>query len=510
MFTGEDGPERFDDPALEMQPEGAATRTRRTLWSRLFAWLLIGGVVVFSVLENRAANDERRKEEGAEQFWMLEFQGRYFVGMKTWLPAVQMPGEPDAELTAEIEGVLEVLDHGSIGQRLRCVVLRGEVSGASRALESLQDLASRIEANDEVETTAAEGALLAALDTLYGDYLREDWKAASLSQADRDLLVEELGWIGDLALAPEAGDEDARQEIVVAATITFVGVVLAILAFFGFGAIGLGGVIVLVLLVRQGRVRPAMVTAERRGGVYLETFAIWLLAFLVVGKLTMALGGDEYGLWIQIPVFFVSLGALAWARVRGVPWREIATDIGWTRGKRPLIEPGFGIAGYAMSLPFLAVGAVITFVLLQLGGGSPLGMLLAQAGGEFEPIQAPSHPAVEMLIEGSLTDRLVILFLACVAAPIVEETVFRGLLFRYLRESTSRLGRFRGWLVSALGSSFVFAAVHPQGLVAVPALMGLAVGFCLIREWRGSLVPCMVAHGINNFAVLALLLLVTA
>jgi membrane protease YdiL (CAAX protease family) len=50
----------------------------------------------------------------------------------------------------------------------------------------------------------------------------------------------------------------------------------------------------------------------------------------------------------------------------------------------------------------------------------------------------------------------------------------------------------------------IFAAIHPQGLLFVPALGGLAVGFCLYREMRGSLIAPMVAHGINNAFTLAL------
>ena len=54
--------------------------------------------------------------------------------------------------------------------------------------------------------------------------------------------------------------------------------------------------------------------------------------------------------------------------------------------------------------------------------------------------------------------------------------------------------------------AFVFAVVHPQGLVAVPVLGALAVGFALTREWRDSLIPSMVAHALNNGLVMTTLL----
>jgi hypothetical protein len=37
--------------------------------------------------------------------------------------------------------------------------------------------------------------------------------------------------------------------------------------------------------------------------------------------------------------------------------------------------------------------------------------------------------------------------------------------------------------------------------------MALAFTFTLIREWRGTLVPAMIAHGINNGAVTLLLII---
>ena len=97
-----------------------------------------------------------------------------------------------------------------------------------------------------------------------------------------------------------------------------------------------------------------------------------------------------------------------------------------------------------------------------------------------------------------------IFVLGCVAAPIVEETMFRGVLYRHLRDSTGRAGLVVSILCSALGSSFLFAVIHPQGIAFAPILTGLAVGFCLAREWRGTLVPCIVAHALTNALALTL------
>ena len=64
--------------------------------------------------------------------------------------------------------------------------------------------------------------------------------------------------------------------------------------------------------------------------------------------------------------------------------------------------------------------------------------------------------------------------------------------------------------MSVLITAFIFAAIHPQGWVAIPALMSLAFAFALVREWRGSLLASMVMHGVNNGLVLGLLSLLLA
>jgi hypothetical protein len=109
------------------------------------------------------------------------------------------------------------------------------------------------------------------------------------------------------------------------------------------------------------------------------------------------------------------------------------------------------------------------------------------------------------LLGGAGALEIVMLFaLASVAAPIVEEIAFRGLLYGHLRGVVEPRIRMVSVLVAALASSVVFAIIHPQGVLFVPALGGLAVGFCLFRELRGSLIAPMVAHGVSNAVTLTI------
>lgn len=85
------------------------------------------------------------------------------------------------------------------------------------------------------------------------------------------------------------------------------------------------------------------------------------------------------------------------------------------------------------------------------------------------------------------------LLVAGVFAPFVEELVFRGLFYRWLRE---RIGFWGAVIISA----FAFSVLHGiPGLI--PAIAALGVVLALIYEKSGSLWPAIVAHGTYNTVV---------
>ena len=265
----------------------------------------------------------------------------------------------------------------------------------------------------------------------------------------------------------------------------------------GFGAaivLGLGGFIGLLVLLQRfqkRRVHFGIGGSAEFGGIYAETFAVWLLLFLGFSIAARNVAEGPSQLFAVGAGFFLSLLALAWPVVRGVPWKRVREDIGWTMGRKPAAEPFVGVVTYFMSLPLLGIGLIGFFVLLPYFSEAPNPNPLA-------PVETPSHPIVEPFLAADWTGRLAVILLACVAAPIVEETMFRGVLYRHLRQASAGWGLAKSAFLSALFSSFIFAVIHPQGIVAVPVLMALAMGFCLAREWRSSLIAPMVTHAINN------------
>ena len=75
-------------------------------------------------------------------------------------------------------------------------------------------------------------------------------------------------------------------------------------------------------------------------------------------------------------------------------------------------------------------------------------------------------------------------------APLVEELVFRGLLYGWLA------GRWGGG-IAVIGSSLAFAAAHVE-LAHVVLVLPLGLVFGWLRWRSGSLWPSLVAHMANN------------
>jgi uncharacterized protein len=79
-----------------------------------------------------------------------------------------------------------------------------------------------------------------------------------------------------------------------------------------------------------------------------------------------------------------------------------------------------------------------------------------------------------------------------VLAPVAEEIFFRGFFFAGLRSKWSL------W-PSALLSGAIFGLVHaPTGPTAAIPLAGLGVGLAWLYNKTDSVIPCMLAHFLNN------------
>ncbi|MBI3411864.1 MAG: CPBP family intramembrane metalloprotease [Planctomycetes bacterium] len=470
----------FDEPegAFFDQEIWSPTPAKRKGWT-LTAWFVIVVLLVgFVALQNMADESPQTKPQQERlELIVFEMQARYIVGTE----AVFHAGKEDQLKQAES------LDKGGLPQRLRFAILAGELGGPKDALVALDQLPD----DDE--------SIRAILIRLYGDYEQERWKAPSVSQAERDWLRDRLGWFGELALNPATQQSAAREQVTAKANWTFLTFVVGLGVAIVVGFAGFVGLVVFLALLCSRKLQGGIVTGSGNGGIYAETFALWLALFILL-QIFLPLLPWRASMLVKGAVLSVgSLAALAWPVARGIPWSQVVRDIGWTAGRSPALEPWIGVSCYVMSMPIIAIGLLLTLLLASLRQG-----ILAGFGQQDVPI----HPIVELLADGDAWTRAQMAILACIIAPIVEETMFRGVLYRHIRELT----RHWAWLVSVVASStvvsFFFAAIHPQGFVAIPALMSIAYGLTIAREWRGSLVPCMVGHALNNGLLVLFVILV--
>jgi hypothetical protein len=271
----------------------------------------------------------------------------------------------------------------------------------------------------------------------------------------------------------------------------------------GAAATGFAGLVVCGGLACTRRLRSGLPRKSKHSAIYVETFALWFALFLALqlglGVLAVLLAPGSQ-LFVATIGFGMSLAALAWPVVRGVPWSQVREDIGLVGGRAPALEPFVAVGCYAMTLPILFVGLAITIGLMKLAE-------LASGGGE--PQGLPAHPIITG-IDGDWWSIVQLYLVGCLAAPVVEEIAFRGLLYRHLRDLTRRFGGAMSVSSSTLVTAFIFAVIHPQGLLAVPALMAIAIGLTLAREWRGTLITSMTMHALNNGILMTALIVTLA
>ena len=381
-------------------------------------------------------------------------------------------------------------------------MLTNELLGADEALEMLSDLDERVIKHD-FKPSENQSILHDGVTNIVNACVDDSFDDATLSIEEEELLGEKMGWIGRLATVPAASGKTVMREEVVSEAMT--SAVIASLAFLGGVVALLAGFVLAVRTIRswkQGEFEGRFDNREGVHNIYIETFAIWLVYFvgiqLAIEPLVDAM---EFNPLVVSPVImFSSLIALVWPVIRGIPFSQVRQDIGWTSTK-PLQDFFAAPVGYLATIPLVLITLLVILSVSGLGmqSGDPA------ATEEFSRGQTVSHPIQEYVSNADGYVVLWVILSACVAAPIVEETVFRGILYRHLRDVTAHWRVTATVAFSSLVNAFIFAAIHPQGVMLIPVLGSLAVGFSLMREWRRSLYPSMIMHAIHNGLVTCLM-----
>lgn len=383
------------------------------------------------------------------------------------------PAEPD-ESEADHADTLRDLDQAAQtpADRVRVAIVAGELLSKDEAVRRLKAVADQVE----------PGSAL-ALDVYWFEHIYNAKAGEDFPSDARAALIDRHGWFAQLALAHGLPDSDPLRSPVVGGGMRLVTVSLVTTV--GIALLALAALILLVsvaLTIRAGGWQCDLETTELPGWVYLEMFnismawftllvALQIVTLFVTGPASVAgLATGELMLWLM-PL------CLLWPRIRGLDWEDVRADLGLHLGAGIGTEIKAGVIGFTASLPLV--------FLAHWAGNKAEGALSGETagGGGFSPFESPLSHSWIPLVLGSMA--------AVCWAPLVEEILFRGALYRSIRV---RLGRWGAIPITAM----LFGAIHPYSLSGLIGVAGAGMVFGLLREWRGSLVAPMTAHFLNN------------
>lgn len=501
-------------------------RTERDPGSRtmaLVAWIV--GIVVFGlvVVLNQASQTVTAKtaeasreaalgDPDADQFAMA---ARAMTKLGSMLNGSD-PGSGAMVMGEVDKSVREPLD------RARAAIIAVELVGLEKASERLEALSAdagketdKTEpgavgdegAAAEVGTDAGTGAgtdaatdaatetggasLASSIEILKRNYAEG---SASISEEDRAAIVKTFGWFGKLALKHDAPKGDAEKASMLAGggqllLVGLLAVCVGVFAFFG----GVTAAIVMLAKMVGGKIRRGFVPPETGGSVYLEMVVCFVVAFLV-----MALAGDlVFAMYKEPPAWILSaklatqwllLGLVFYPLLRGVPLARMMQDLGLHRGAGFWKEVWAGVWGYFAGLPLLFLAFIFVIILLAVKG------LITN---DRTP---PSNPMQEIIQNASGFEMFMLFTLATIWAPLVEEVMFRGALYRHVR---SRVGM----ILSSIFSALAFGFMHGYPIMLLAPVITIGFNFALMREWRGSLIGSITAHAMHNATILTLAML---
>lgn len=157
-------------------------------------------------------------------------------------------------------------------------------------------------------------------------------------------------------------------------------------------------------------------------------------------------------------------------RYHGVGWREFLG----LRFRRAWIMALLGVAVALVAAPLGAAAMHLSSKVVSLLQDDPQPQIAVQV------LEAASGAG----------QRILFAITAIIMAPLVEETMFRGILYPLLKQQGYRR-------VALFGTSLLFAAIHMNLLIFFPLFL-FALVLVALYEWTDSLVAPMAAHATFN------------
>lgn len=173
------------------------------------------------------------------------------------------------------------------------------------------------------------------------------------------------------------------------------------------------------------------------------------------------------------PAHLLTFGA-AWLLVTRVGKRPFWRTLSWS-GTRRLELMDYVAMVWGFSFVAIALYYISAIITKLIGGGAPTD--------------------IEMLVNSSAATRITLAVLATATGPLVEEIIYRGVLYSALQKV---LGT--AWTVTLV--SFLFTLVHVfqyrKNWGVITAIALLSVTLTLTRAISGRLLPCFIIHMVFN------------
>ncbi|RLS46771.1 MAG: CPBP family intramembrane metalloprotease [Planctomycetota bacterium] len=469
-----------------------ASRLRR---ANLLAWLAIAVATALFIVESRGgirAPSSEKLAAHASVSAQQAIMGSLVNGMNS--PPFQTAfAQQLSTMRTQVEDLVSVDQPGS---ELATAALLARLGDRDRALELLAELQNRIDAGDVTADDKFRKTLNAVTELV--DATEHPGARAISEEACADV-IKAMGPTGRTLVAQANGDQEELDRLGAAGAVLLVVLVLALLMGCVLALGGIAAIVVFLVMAALGKTAGIGAMDELWSHVYAEMFAVWMFAYLglahaprVVFEIWEGYGNEGPGVDVRLALSVaatIAAAALAlwWGTRRGLSLRGIMTAVGFRRFVA--MDIVWGVVCWSMGIALLIVGVMLAVVLSKIFGDGHM---------------RASHPIQQMVEESGAAGLFLTYILACVCAPIGEELFFRGALYRNLRQSFGRWGAVGSVVIAIAVSSVLFAAIHPQGLIFIPVLASLAVAFCIMREWRGTINASIVAHAINNAVVLTL------
>ncbi|MBT4491397.1 MAG: CPBP family intramembrane metalloprotease [Rhodospirillaceae bacterium] len=220
---------------------------------------------------------------------------------------------------------------------------------------------------------------------------------------------------------------------------------------------------------------PSIDTRDMRAA--LAGAIIVQLTFALIGRRLLGPGGEGPPVTMLLAYLVLpSLAAILWIWFASV-WSE---RDGWARLGFAWIDRRGIILAVALGLFSVPMTMLITTLARPL----------------FGPSSSPVLPLAADQAWGQPTYMLMLLLGIVVLAPLMEEMLFRGLLYGWLRR---RRGLWQSAALAALGH----AMLHFD-MGALPGLFAFFLFLAWIYEYSQNLWVPSIIHGVHNFVVLQL------